>query len=264
MDDSMNKRPSFQFYPADWRKDPQLQMCSMSTQGIWINLLCLMWESKIEGEISGTRDDLRRCLGCTIDDFNQFLIDIKRHKFGNVTICNRKLTFINRRMKDVFLEREGTKERVRKHRRKHSNTDVTPYSSTSSSTSSLNNIYSPNSEEFRLAKLLLDLILERKSDYKKPNLQQWSVHTDRILRLDGRKFAQVEAVVRWCQSDDFWQNNILSTEKLRKHFDRLELQKDERQTVNTGTGKRAEKRSAGRDGGAAGQSGQGSSPKFIR
>lgn len=131
----MNKRPSLQFYPADWRKDPDLQMCSMSTQGIWINLLCIMWEGKIEGEITGKEEELIRLIGCTPNDFLLFSEEIKRHKFGNVTNCNGNVTIINRRMRKVFLEREGIKSRVRKHRQKQSNENVTNHSSSTSSSS---------------------------------------------------------------------------------------------------------------------------------
>ena len=136
MDDTMNKRPSLQFYPADWRKDPQLQMCSMATQGIWINLLCIMWEAETEGEIAGKEAELIRLIGCTPNDFAEFAEEIKRHNFGDVTICNGDVTIINRRMKRVFLEREGVKERVRQHRKRQSNENVTPYSSSSTSSSS--------------------------------------------------------------------------------------------------------------------------------
>lgn len=38
------KRPSFQFYPADWRKDSALQSCSLAAQGLWINLMCTAHE----------------------------------------------------------------------------------------------------------------------------------------------------------------------------------------------------------------------------
>ena len=82
---------------------------------------------------------------------------------------------------------------------------------------------SPNSDEFRLSKLLFDEIRIRKPDFKEPDLQKWSIHTERIIRLDKRSPERIEAVIRWCQADDFWQNNILSTEKLRKQFDQLEL-----------------------------------------
>lgn len=83
--------------------------------------------------------------------------------------------------------------------------------------------YCQTSEEVRLSELLLSLILERKPDFKKPNLQQWAKHIDWMIRLDRHALAQIEVIIRWCQADGFWQNNILSTEKLRKQFDQLDL-----------------------------------------
>ena len=86
------------------------------------------------------------------------------------------------------------------------------------------NIFRPNSEPFRLSQLLLDLILARKRDFRQPNLTVWAKHVDRIIRLNHRAPEAIEAVIRWSQNDPFWQDNILSTEKLRKQLDRLELQ----------------------------------------
>lgn len=45
------KRPSFQFYPADWRKDAALQSCSMAAQGLWINLMCIAHECEPYGHL---------------------------------------------------------------------------------------------------------------------------------------------------------------------------------------------------------------------
>ena len=42
-----------------------------------------------------------------------------------------------------------------------------------------------------------------------------------MIRLDKRSVDDIEAVIRWCQQDDFWHKNILSTDKLRKQFDKL-------------------------------------------
>jgi len=39
------KRPSFQFYPADWLNDIKLQTCSLGAQGLLVNLMCLMHQS---------------------------------------------------------------------------------------------------------------------------------------------------------------------------------------------------------------------------
>lgn len=93
------------------------------------------------------------------------------------------------------------------------------------------NIYSRHSDEYRLAELLLNLIRERKPDYKQPDLNHWARHIDLMVRRDGRNPARIERVIRWCQSDEFWQNNILSTQKLRKQFDQLEMKMPKQPTV---------------------------------
>lgn len=74
-----------------------------------------------------------------------------------------------------------------------------------------------------LANLLADLIVENGS--KRPNVTgSWITTIDRMLRLDGRTSEEVEGAIRWSQADDFWSANILSPDKLRKHFDRMRLQ----------------------------------------
>jgi len=62
------KRPSFQFYPSDWRKDPALSACSMAARGLWIELMCIAHESDNYGhlEINGkamTVPQLARMVG---------------------------------------------------------------------------------------------------------------------------------------------------------------------------------------------------------
>jgi hypothetical protein len=37
------------FYPADWRADPALRMCSIGARGLWIEILCLMHEAEPYG-----------------------------------------------------------------------------------------------------------------------------------------------------------------------------------------------------------------------
>ncbi len=46
------KRPAFQFYPADWRKDAALQSCSIAAQGLWINALCIAHECDPYGHLT--------------------------------------------------------------------------------------------------------------------------------------------------------------------------------------------------------------------
>lgn len=46
------KRPAFQFYPADWRKDAALQSCSLPARGLWHEMMCLMHECEPYGHLS--------------------------------------------------------------------------------------------------------------------------------------------------------------------------------------------------------------------
>ncbi len=84
-------------------------------------------------------------------------------------------------------------------------------------------LFSSDSIEIRLADLLLKEIKKRKPDFKTPNIHGWAKSIDLMIRLDGRKPSDIERVISWCQSDSFWQGNVLSTVKLRDKFDQLQL-----------------------------------------
>jgi hypothetical protein len=60
---------------------------------------------------------------------------------------------------------------------------------------------------------------------KRPTVTvEWKRSIDRMMRLDGRTEEQIRAAIIWATSHDFWSQNILSPDKLRKHYDRLSLQ----------------------------------------
>ncbi len=92
-----------------------------------------------------------------------------------------------------------------------------------------NILFSSDSPEFRLSKLLLDLIRQRRAEFKEPNLQTWCRHVNLILRVDGRSPSEIEETITAVQKDSFWQNNILSTAKLREKYDQLRLKLFSRQ-----------------------------------
>lgn len=45
------KNPAFQFYPADWLRDPALRSVSSGARGLWMDILCLMWECVPRGHL---------------------------------------------------------------------------------------------------------------------------------------------------------------------------------------------------------------------
>jgi hypothetical protein len=132
----MAKLPAFQFYPGDWMKDPQVSMLSAASRGVWFDLICAMHEAGRLGSLSATTDQFARIARCSTAEFVQALTDFQATGVANVTERNGKVTVVNRRMKREHNEREGNKLRQSRFRSNaKSNAKVTPYSSTSSSSS---------------------------------------------------------------------------------------------------------------------------------
>ena len=76
-----------------------------------------------------------------------------------------------------------------------------------------------------LARYLRTLITNRKSDFKfSGSLEKWADGFRLLMEQDHRPHAKIKAVLDWVQRHPFWQNNILSPDKLRKQFDRLEME----------------------------------------
>lgn len=81
-----------------------------------------------------------------------------------------------------------------------------------------------HAEAWRLGEVLLESILQRKPDFRRPNLRHWARQMHTLLETDGRSPQRIEAVIRWCRSDPFWSVNVLNPASLRKQFDRLEME----------------------------------------
>ncbi len=116
------KQPAFMFYTGDWLKDPRLSMCSPSTRGIWIDLMCAMHELGRSGQVTGTVEQLCRICRCTAAEMTAALNEIRLTKTGEVAERSDIVTITCRRMKREADERLAGNERVKKHR---SNANVT-------------------------------------------------------------------------------------------------------------------------------------------
>lgn len=201
------------------------------TRIVWITMLALADATgKVEGSVSGlapvARVSLESCKKA-IDRLKQ----PDQH--------SRTKEYEGRRIKEIdegwqilnyekFREKakKRTAEYYRNYRLKHkTQTHTQTHTQTGATERNPKEVAQPLQKQIdiELSELLFSLILERKTDFKKPDIQRWAVHVDRMIRLDKRAPEQIEAVIRWCQKDDFWQNNILSAQKLRKQFDQLEL-----------------------------------------
>lgn len=135
------RRPALMFYKGDWLKDPELSMCSPAARGIWMDLLCAMDDAEYPGRLSGTLQQLARVARCTAEEMGAALTELGEMRAAHVTGCNGKnvtcstrVTVENRRMVRESEEREKTRLRVARHRKKKAEkadvtSDVTPPSS---------------------------------------------------------------------------------------------------------------------------------------
>ena len=150
------KQPALHMMIGDYFKDPLLGQASLISRAVWYELLMFMWEGDRRGEIVTTLVRLMGLVRCRdIQEILHFINEIIDLEFGYIEFenginypvkledCNEKVTIRNRRMYAEFKNRQNTRLRVEKHRKKKpvtpkkrkSNADVTPSSSVSSSVS---------------------------------------------------------------------------------------------------------------------------------
>ena len=136
------KAPAFQFYVKDWLSSPDLRMCSCSTKGIWIDLLCYMWEARDRGEVEGTEPLFIKLTGASPLEFKLFYDEAKLYGFCDiVTGSNGSITIVNRRMSREEKAKKSNRMRQQKHRDNAKvtptcNKEITPPSSTASPSAS--------------------------------------------------------------------------------------------------------------------------------
>jgi hypothetical protein len=76
-----DKRPALQFYIGDWKKDPELRACSLAARGLWIDMLCLMYESPRRGYLiikdkPPSVASLARIVGADVADIEPLLREL--------------------------------------------------------------------------------------------------------------------------------------------------------------------------------------------
>lgn len=60
------RRPSFQFYPADWRNNANLRRCSWEARGVWVEVMGLMHDSDHYGVLQWPLKEIAQALGAPI------------------------------------------------------------------------------------------------------------------------------------------------------------------------------------------------------
>lgn len=170
-----------------------------------------------------------------INEFDLFISD--GENFWSESLLNRMEILANKRqkMKDNANKRWGNQDENNNNNAKamqkqcKSNASKVKESKVNNNTSPKNpKEFSDDSNEIKLSQLLFEKIHERDLKCKVPDFYKWAIYIDKLIRLDKRNPEIISQVINWCQNDDFWQNNILSTEKLRTQFSQLLLKMDKK------------------------------------
>jgi hypothetical protein len=115
----MSKLPAFMFYPGDWQKDPSLRRCSKAAKGVWMDMLCLLFECPVRGafiDAGGTPwsdQDIAVAIG---GDVGENLGHIAELVSKGVARRDNRGAIFSRRMVRDEQSRTDAKERMRKHR----------------------------------------------------------------------------------------------------------------------------------------------------
>jgi hypothetical protein len=69
------------FYPADWRSDPKLRMCSIGARGLWVEMLCVMHEAEPYGYLVSnchaiTSRQMAGLAGITAGECMKYLLEL--------------------------------------------------------------------------------------------------------------------------------------------------------------------------------------------
>lgn len=142
------------------------------------------------------------CTGSEVDSASR----VRKHREKKSLQCNSEVTNCNTELeKELELKKELEKDKKTK------------------SVDSQNK-FSEDSPQVELSEYLYSKIRAIDPNAKRPNIQMWANHVDKLLRIDKRSKEEIENVIDYCQADSFWQSNILSTKKLREKFQTLYLQ----------------------------------------
>ncbi|MBN1456576.1 MAG: hypothetical protein JW912_01845 [Sedimentisphaerales bacterium] len=205
----MGKQPAFQFYIGDWLKDTALRCCSPAARGIWIDILCMMYEAPQRGVLRTKKGQKFSAIsikilsnsiaGCTPKLIRE-LIDN-----GVVRVARKDGALYSKRMVRDELHRRhkainGQKGGKQKPSKPKANRQANPGSSSSSSTS-VNNITTNTTTTHAVASKSPPARPPDKSPTVelKNLVKTWNTFAKQKANAEdiGIEYAYTQAVARW-------------------------------------------------------------------
>ena len=86
--------------------------------------------------------------------------------------------------------------------------------------------FNPNTLGGKLAQLLLDKIEESDPSFQTPELGKWEGYFNKMIYVDGYPYDEMENIIIFAHSKDFWQSIIISPYKLKAKYSTLKIQKN--------------------------------------
>lgn len=118
------KLPFMKFYTADWIQDTRI--LTLEERGAWLDILCLLWNSKPRGSKTMTLADWGQYLGVESQKTGEILKSLNRKEIGNVTFGNDDITVMSRRITKEEKRRISDLEKVRRYRSNQIVTEMLP------------------------------------------------------------------------------------------------------------------------------------------
>ena len=206
------KRPSFQFYPGDWLKDPKLRIADWEIRGLWIDLMCYMHNDAHYGYL---------CIGDQFLDQNaiQRLLNANPKRFHRVFNSLKTIGIIAVDDRGFYSKRMVEDERVRRVRAESGSRggnpnlvnqkvnqnfkqNLTP--SSSSSTSSSKKSYPKKAAPPALSDRFSDFWRE----YPKKVARSKCEDKWKALKLDGMADSIIESVRKYKQTRQWIEGGV--------------------------------------------------------
>lgn len=222
---ALRDQPYIPLYVQDFLTDEKLIECSAESTGVYIRLMCILHKSEEYGKILLKQKDKQ-----SENQVKNFAMKLVRQMPFTMNVIEKSLQeLVNEQVLLIEGDYLYQKRMVRDNdiSLKRSESGKKGGEKTQFATKFALAKNQANTEyeiEIKnISELLLNAILKRKPDFKKPDIEKWTDEIDLMIRIDKRNPEEIKKVIIWCQKDTFWQNNILSTSKLRKQFDQLSL-----------------------------------------
>lgn len=203
-----NKQPAFQFYIGDWLKDTALRCCSPAARGIWMDMLCMMYEAPQRGVLRTKKGRKLSAIsikilsnsiaGCTPKLIRE-LIDN-----GVVRVARKDGALYSKRMIRDELHRRhkaanGQKGGKQKPSKPKAKRQANPGSSSSTATS-VNNITTTTTARTAASKKTTDRPPDKPPSAElKTLVETWNTFAKQKANDEdiGIEYAYAQAVARW-------------------------------------------------------------------